>query len=209
MPLCRTSAPSPVGSRQSLQVTSWTLDMPLETPPPALTRTSNWKPKSPQDGVWLCLHGVSCYLFQLHRVAKTPRKWALALLDNAAEVTIVHQSLLEQLEVKATDDFLQVETADMRVSTPDRVYKGYKNSPGLFAARVTAILHDIDPEALSYVNDIYLADDELLHHLRWVARIVVGFAEFGYKFNLKKTEIAFLSVLFLGYELSSEGKGRA
>ncbi|KAJ1088555.1 hypothetical protein NDU88_001712 [Pleurodeles waltl] len=40
MPLCRPSASS-VCSRQSLQVTSWTLDMPLETPPPALTRTSN------------------------------------------------------------------------------------------------------------------------------------------------------------------------
>ncbi|KAJ1109654.1 hypothetical protein NDU88_007014 [Pleurodeles waltl] len=49
------------------------------------------------------------------------KKWALALLDSVAEVTIVRQNLLEHLEVQATDDFLQVETADMRVSTPDRV----------------------------------------------------------------------------------------
>ncbi|KAJ1152642.1 hypothetical protein NDU88_005417 [Pleurodeles waltl] len=78
---------------------------------------------------------------------------------------------------------------------------GYKNSPGQFTAHVTSILHDIDPEALSYVDDIYLMDDELLQHLRRVARIVVGFVEFGYKLNFKKTKIAFLNVLFLGYEL--------
>ncbi|KAJ1178109.1 hypothetical protein NDU88_003356 [Pleurodeles waltl] len=90
-----------------------------------------------------------------------------------------------------------------------RFPQGYKHSPGLFAARVTAILHEIDPQALSYVDDIYLMDDELLQDLRWIARIAVGFAEFGYKFNFKKTKIAFLSVLFLGYELSSEGKSLA
>ncbi|KAJ1169907.1 hypothetical protein NDU88_001795 [Pleurodeles waltl] len=84
--------------------------------------------------------------------------------------------------------------------------EGYKNSPGLFSACVTEILHELDPEALSYVDDIYLTDDELLQHLRWVAHIVVGFAEIGYKFNLKKSKIAFLSVIFLGYELSNEGK---
>ncbi|KAJ1149922.1 hypothetical protein NDU88_002721 [Pleurodeles waltl] len=81
---------------------------------------------------------------------------------------------------------------------------GYKNSPGLFSACVTEILHELDPEALSYVDDIYLTDDELLQHLRRVARIVVGFAEIGYKFNFKKSKIAFLSVIFLGYELSNE-----
>ncbi|KAJ1198125.1 hypothetical protein NDU88_001969 [Pleurodeles waltl] len=57
------------------------------------------------------------------RVLLTNKTWALALLDSTAEVTIVGQSLLENLEVKATDDFIQVETADMRVSDPDRVYK--------------------------------------------------------------------------------------
>ncbi|KAJ1138407.1 hypothetical protein NDU88_004793 [Pleurodeles waltl] len=86
---------------------------------------------------------------------------------------------------------------------------GYKNSPGLFVACVTAILHEIDPEALSYVDDIYLTDDELLQHLRRVARIVVGFAKLSYKFNFKKSKIAFLSLLFLGYELLSEGKSLA
>ncbi|KAJ1130793.1 hypothetical protein NDU88_009140 [Pleurodeles waltl] len=249
--------------------------------------------------------------------------WALALLDSAAEVTIVRRNLLEHLEVKATDDFIQVETADMRVSDPnwvytvtlqlegdiertinaifwDRVVKicdillaeqdwppdfvrtcsvgdevikpsfsplvpgelaesysikwalaqapalyrnhigwdryfpyhvipnkgepqpqpqypikhearapGYKNSPGLFAAHVTEILHGLDPEALSYVDDIYLTDDELLQHLRRVVHIVVGFAKIGFKFNFKKSKIAFLSVIFLGYELSNEGKSLA
>ncbi|KAJ1139907.1 hypothetical protein NDU88_006269 [Pleurodeles waltl] len=56
------------------------------------------------------------------RVLLKNKKYALALLDSAAEVTIVRWSLLEHLEVKATDDFIQVETADMRLSTPDRVY---------------------------------------------------------------------------------------
>ncbi|KAJ1089571.1 hypothetical protein NDU88_002722 [Pleurodeles waltl] len=87
--------------------------------------------------------------------------------------------------------------------------QGYKNSPGLFAALVTEILHGLDPEALSYVDDIYLTDDELLQHLRRVARIVVGFAKIGYKFNFIKSKIAFLSVIFLGYELSNEGKSLA
>ncbi|KAJ1154552.1 hypothetical protein NDU88_007302 [Pleurodeles waltl] len=68
------------------------------------------------------------------------------------------------------------------------------------------MLHELDPEALSYVDDIYLTDNEILQHLRRVSRIVVGFADIGYKFNLKKSKIAFLSVIFLGYELSSEGK---
>ncbi|KAJ1180608.1 hypothetical protein NDU88_005829 [Pleurodeles waltl] len=86
---------------------------------------------------------------------------------------------------------------------------GYKNSPGLFSARVTEMLHELDPEALSYVDDIYLTDDEILQHLRHVSRIVVGFADIGYKFNFKKSKIAFLSVIFLGYELSSEGKSLA
>ncbi|KAJ1096451.1 hypothetical protein NDU88_001592 [Pleurodeles waltl] len=163
------------------------------------------------------------------RVLLKNKTWAIALLDSAAEVTIVRQNLLEHLEVKATDDFIQVETADMRVSDPDRVYtvtlqlegdiehtinaifwdRGYKNSPGLFPARVTEILHKLDPEALSYVDDIYLTDDELLQHLRRVARIVVGFAELGYKFHFKKSKIAFLSIIFLGYELSNEGKSLA
>ncbi|KAJ1181554.1 hypothetical protein NDU88_006760 [Pleurodeles waltl] len=38
VPLYRTLAASPVGSRPRLQVTSWTLDTPLEAPPPALPR---------------------------------------------------------------------------------------------------------------------------------------------------------------------------
>ncbi|KAJ1185896.1 hypothetical protein NDU88_002682 [Pleurodeles waltl] len=87
--------------------------------------------------------------------------------------------------------------------------QGNKNSPGLFSARVTEILHELDPEALSYVDDIYLTDDDLLQHLRQVARIVVGIAEIGYKFNFTKSKIAFLSVIFLGYELSNEGKSLA
>ncbi|KAJ1194765.1 hypothetical protein NDU88_004051 [Pleurodeles waltl] len=57
------------------------------------------------------------------RILLKNRECALALLDSAAEVTVVRQSLVEHLEVKATDDFLQVETVGMRVSTPDRVYK--------------------------------------------------------------------------------------
>ncbi|KAJ1201837.1 hypothetical protein NDU88_005643 [Pleurodeles waltl] len=57
------------------------------------------------------------------RVLLKNRKWALALLDSAAEVTIVCRSLLEHLEVKATADFLQEETADVRVSTSNIVYK--------------------------------------------------------------------------------------
>ncbi|KAJ1188550.1 hypothetical protein NDU88_005311 [Pleurodeles waltl] len=57
------------------------------------------------------------------RVVLKKKKRALALLDSAAKVTIFRLNLLEHLEVKATADFLQVETADMCVSMPDRVYK--------------------------------------------------------------------------------------
>ncbi|KAJ1143270.1 hypothetical protein NDU88_009581 [Pleurodeles waltl] len=238
------------------------------------------------------------------RVLLKNKTWALALLDSAAEVTIVPRSLLEHLEVKATDDFIQVETADMRVSDPDRVYtvtlqlegdiertinnifwdcvvklydvllaeqvwppdfvpdcpvgeevitpsfsplvpgelaESYSKSwalaqaPALYRNNVgwdrNSPYHvipikgehqpqqrypikfearaSLDPEAVSYVDDIYLTDDELLQNLRRVARIVVGFAEIGYKFNFKKSKIAFLSVIFLGYELSNEGKSLA
>ncbi|KAJ1203819.1 hypothetical protein NDU88_007600 [Pleurodeles waltl] len=41
-----------------------------------------------------------------------------------------------------------------------RLSQGYKNSPGLFSARVTEILHELDPEALSYVDDLYLTDEQ-------------------------------------------------
>ncbi|KAJ1119965.1 hypothetical protein NDU88_008148 [Pleurodeles waltl] len=64
-------------------------------------------------------------------------------------------------------------------------------------------------EALSYVDDIYLTDDVLDIHLTRVDRIILGSADLGYKFNFKKCKIAFLSVLFLGYELSNEGKSLA
>ncbi|KAJ1200146.1 hypothetical protein NDU88_003973 [Pleurodeles waltl] len=90
-----------------------------------------------------------------------------------------------------------------------RLPQGYKNSPGLFSARVTSILHELDSDALSYVADIYLTDDALDIHLARVDRIILGFADLGYKCNFKKSKIAFLSVLFLGYELSNEGKSLA
>ncbi|KAJ1189699.1 hypothetical protein NDU88_006441 [Pleurodeles waltl] len=63
------------------------------------------------------------------------KKWALALLDSAAEVTTFRRNLQEHLEVKVTDDFLQVETVDMRVSTPYRVYNVTDlDGPGVEAA---------------------------------------------------------------------------
>ncbi|XP_078541829.1 uncharacterized protein LOC144827359 [Lissotriton helveticus] len=90
-----------------------------------------------------------------------------------------------------------------------RLAQGYKNSPGVFSARVTELLQLYDDEALSYVDDIYLTDDDLETHLKRVNTIILGFAAEGYKFNFKKSRIAHLTVLFLGYELSSEGKSLA
>ncbi|KAJ1129844.1 hypothetical protein NDU88_008209 [Pleurodeles waltl] len=76
------------------------------------------------------------------RVLLTNKTWALALLDSAAEVTIVRRSLLEHLEVKATDDFIQVETADMRVSDPDRVYEVTLRLEGDIDRIINAIFWD-------------------------------------------------------------------
>ncbi|KAJ1210815.1 hypothetical protein NDU88_006177 [Pleurodeles waltl] len=76
------------------------------------------------------------------RVLLKNMKWALALLDSTAEVTIVRRTLLEHLEVKATDDFLQVETADMRVSMPDRVYKVTLQLEGDIERIIVAIFWD-------------------------------------------------------------------
>ncbi|KAJ1174148.1 hypothetical protein NDU88_005971 [Pleurodeles waltl] len=59
------------------------------------------------------------------------------------------------------------------------------------------------------MDDIYLTDDDLDIHLARVDRIILGFADLGYKFNFMKSKIAFLSVLFLGYELSNKGKSLA
>ena len=40
-------------------------------------------------------------------------------------------------------------------------------------------------------------------------RIVILLASHGYKINFKKSKIAYLNLVFLGYELSNEGKGLA
>ncbi|KAJ1100120.1 hypothetical protein NDU88_005209 [Pleurodeles waltl] len=87
------------------------------------------------------------------RVLLKNKNWALALLDNTAEVTIVHRNLLEHLEVKATDDFIQVETVDMRVSTPDRVYKVTLQLEGDIKRTIHAIFWD----RVVKVYDILLA----------------------------------------------------
>lgn len=71
------------------------------------------------------------------------------------------------------------------------------------------LLQNLDEEALSYVDDIYLMDDELMEHLARVNHITLGFVHLGYKCNLKKSKIAHLNVLFLGNELSSDGKSQA
>lgn len=47
-----------------------------------------------------------------------------------------------------------------------RLPLGYKNSPRAFAARIVSLSHDIDPDALSYVDDLYLTDDELMRILK-------------------------------------------
>ncbi|KAJ1096255.1 hypothetical protein NDU88_001398 [Pleurodeles waltl] len=69
------------------------------------------------------------------------KKWALALLNSAAEITIVCQDLQEHLKVKATDVFLQVETEGMSVSSPDRVaeFPGSVHDP--FVLRNSSVPH--------------------------------------------------------------------
>ncbi|KAJ1108437.1 hypothetical protein NDU88_005813 [Pleurodeles waltl] len=82
------------------------------------------------------------------------KTWALALLVSAAEVTLVRQNLLEHLEVKASDDFLQVETADVRVSTPVRVYKVTLQLEGDIKCTIDAIFW----ERVINIYDILLAE---------------------------------------------------
>lgn len=48
--------------------------------------------------------------------------WATTLLGSAAEITIVREALRPLLTATATDNFVTVETADTRVSPPDRVF---------------------------------------------------------------------------------------
>ncbi|KAJ1185639.1 hypothetical protein NDU88_002429 [Pleurodeles waltl] len=50
------------------------------------------------------------------------KRWAVTLLDSAAEVTICRQSLKDHLDATATSDYIAVKTADGRVLPPDRVY---------------------------------------------------------------------------------------
>ena len=78
---------------------------------------------------------------------------------------------------------------------------GYKNSPGLFSTSIIEILK-ADPDALSYIDDIYVTDDDLCEHLKRVDRIVTLLASHGYKINFKKSKIAYLNVIFLRYEIS-------
>ncbi|KAJ1116385.1 hypothetical protein NDU88_004599 [Pleurodeles waltl] len=88
------------------------------------------------------------------RVLLTNKTWALALLDSAAEVTIVRRSLLEHLEVKATDDFIQVETADMQVS--DRVYQVTLRLEG----DIDRIVHAIFWDHVVKSYDVLLAEQD-------------------------------------------------
>ncbi|KAJ1140577.1 hypothetical protein NDU88_006926 [Pleurodeles waltl] len=81
---------------------------------------------------------------------------ALALLDSVAEVTIVRQILLEHLEVKATDDFIQVESADMRVSEPDRVYTVTLQLQGDIERTIHAIFWD----RVVKIYDLLLAEQD-------------------------------------------------
>ncbi|KAJ1168867.1 hypothetical protein NDU88_000779 [Pleurodeles waltl] len=90
------------------------------------------------------------------RVLLKNKTWALALLDSAAEVTIVRRNLLEHLEVKATDDFIQVETADMRVSEPDRVYTVTLQLEGDIERTINAIFWD----RVVKIYDILLAEQD-------------------------------------------------
>ncbi|KAJ1191108.1 hypothetical protein NDU88_000424 [Pleurodeles waltl] len=90
------------------------------------------------------------------RVLLKNKTWALALLDTAAEVTIVRRNLLEHLEVKATDDFIQVETADMRVSEPDRVYTVTLQLEGDIERTINAIFWDL----VVKIYDILLAEQD-------------------------------------------------
>ncbi|KAJ1106919.1 hypothetical protein NDU88_004317 [Pleurodeles waltl] len=88
------------------------------------------------------------------RVLLTNKTWALALLHSAVEVTIVRQSLLEHLEVKATDDFIQVETADMRVS--DGVYEIVLQLEG----DIDRIVHAIFWDHVVKSYDVLLAEQD-------------------------------------------------
>ncbi|KAJ1135284.1 hypothetical protein NDU88_001725 [Pleurodeles waltl] len=90
------------------------------------------------------------------RVLLKNKPWALALLDSAAEVTIVRRNFLEHLEVKATDDFVQVETADMRVSEPDRVYTVTLQLEGDIECTIHAIFWD----RVVKIYDILLAEQD-------------------------------------------------
>ncbi|KAJ1091376.1 hypothetical protein NDU88_004503 [Pleurodeles waltl] len=90
------------------------------------------------------------------RVLLKNKNWALALLDSAAEVTIARRNLLEHLEVKATDDFIQVETADIRVSKPDRVCKVTLQLEGDIERTIDAIFWD----RIIKVYDVLLDEQE-------------------------------------------------
>ncbi|KAJ1164036.1 hypothetical protein NDU88_004483 [Pleurodeles waltl] len=90
------------------------------------------------------------------RVLLKNKNWALALLDSAAEITIVRRNLLEHLELKATDDFLQVETVDMRVSNRDRVYKVTLQLEGHIERTIDAIFWD----RIIKVYDVLLAKQD-------------------------------------------------
>ncbi|KAJ1161351.1 hypothetical protein NDU88_001838 [Pleurodeles waltl] len=51
------------------------------------------------------------------------RTQAVMLLGSVAKLTIVHPNLQEFLDARATNDYIEVETPDRRVTPPDNVYK--------------------------------------------------------------------------------------
>ncbi|KAJ1100006.1 hypothetical protein NDU88_005096 [Pleurodeles waltl] len=102
------------------------------------------------------------------------RKRALELLDSAAVVSIVRRDLQEHLEVKATDDVLQDETADMRVSTPDRLHK------------VTIQLEGDIEQTIMYIDGSAQAAISTKHQCSVACAVVSGYMKDG-KFNPQHT----------------------
>lgn len=87
-----------------------------------------------------------------------------------------------------------------------RLPQGFLNSPALFTADVVTLLQHMD-NVVVYVDDIYITSDTEDEHLRDIETVVKILSEAGYIISLKKSEIAKESVVFLGFQISNEGRG--
>jgi len=86
----------------------------------------------------------------------------------------------------------------------NRLPQGVKQSPAIFQAIMTKITQGI-PCTLVYMDDLLIYSKTEKECLDTIEAVLSRFQEFGMKINLAKSEFAKREIIYLGYQISSNG----